>query len=614
MGGQFAYFFVVGNSMEPRITRDDLVFLRGAERYDVGDVIGFRDPDLGTVVHRIRALDGDRYITRGDNRDADDPYRPFQSDVLGREWYILDNGASVMRKLQSPKSAVALTVLSVAFGVVTAKPQATRRRMKKTLAKRTPAWAGQLSYKSMTGDSLVTLSSTLLFTAIGLAGVMFWNGTERVVTKDIVLDQTGRLEYTASAGTGLYDGDRVTTGQPVFTQIGTQMPIAFTYEVQPASEDATVGGVRWMVRLLVELSQDNKWRREFEILPSTPFAGTVASAQGTIDLKMLQDTATRMEEAALLKYPMYKVRVIAEVEANSNISGRAQDFSYRGEYLFDLQELQLIPAPDFKAMAETPLNVKRDFVEPWSTTLPVVGTRFDYTTLLVLTLVLGIAGAGGMGLVYVSTMLAARNGETAIILSRYAPLLVSVQAADVDFGGRIVAVKRFEDLVRMARADGLFVVHAENGVADHFLLVTPEVTYLYSVPRPPEQFRFDEEVKPSPNEALAGLMRPSATPSLASAGAGANGVTGMAGPAPTSLRTAAPPATPDTQAMARPTNDAPSQSARHLRPVTPAPVPGAPVDSTRIPRDGTQRSPERSGDSPRNEPPKPPSSGGKALV
>lgn len=38
-----------------------------------------------------------------------------------------------------------------------------------------------------------------------------------------------------------------------------------------------------------------------------------------------------------------------------------------------------------------------------------------------------------------------RGGETSLILARYAPLLVSVQAADVDFGGRIVAVKKFED-------------------------------------------------------------------------------------------------------------------------------------------------------------------------
>ncbi|TAJ19021.1 MAG: S26 family signal peptidase, partial [Dehalococcoidia bacterium] len=46
LGGKFAYFFVVGNSMQPHITANDLVLLRAADRYDVGDVIGFRDPEL----------------------------------------------------------------------------------------------------------------------------------------------------------------------------------------------------------------------------------------------------------------------------------------------------------------------------------------------------------------------------------------------------------------------------------------------------------------------------------------------------------------------------------------------------------------------------------------
>ena len=570
MGGKFSYYFVVGNSMEPRITANDLVFLRAHDRYDVGDVIGYRDPDLGTVVHRIRALDGDRYVTRGDNRDSDDPYRPFRNDVLGREWYVLDNGARYMRTLQSPKSAMALTVITVAYGMVSAKPAASRR-LRGRLAKRAPEWMGRLSFQSMTGDSLVTLSSTLLFTAVGLAGVMIWNGSERVVTRDILLDQRGQLEYTANAGTGLYDKDRVTTGQPIFTQIGTQMPVAFTYEITPASKDATVGGVRGMVSLSVELAQDNRWKREFEILPPTPFAGTVATAQGTVDLKRLQETAQRMEQAALLKYPLYAVRIVAEVKGNSNVTGRAQDFSYRAVYPFELQDLQLIPGQEFRAVSETPLNVKRDAVEPWSTTIPVIGTRLDYTTLQIMTLVLGIAGAGALGLVYFSTMLAARGGETSLILARYAPLLVSVQAADVDFGGRIVAVQKFEDLARMARADGLFVVHAENGVADHFLLVTAEVTYLYSVPRLPEKYRFDEVVKPSPNEVLASLARPDSRPGVPAAALAGAGLRGSAATTPRGASSPAAgvtaPATPGSsassaQAAAAPATERPSRPGR----------------------------------------------------
>lgn len=641
LGGKFAYFFVVGNSMEPHITANDLVLLRSADRYDVGDVIGFRDPELGTVVHRIRALDGDRYITRGDNREADDPNRPYQSDVVGKEWHIVHNGARFMRTLQSPKSAVLLTIASVGFGMMSAKPQAATRKMRDKLAKRSPAWVGQMSYKSMNGDQIVTLASTLLFTAIGLGAVMLWNGADRTVTKDVVLDQTGKLQYTAAAGTGLYDGDKVTTGQPVFTQIGTQMPVSFTYEITPASKDATVGGVKGMIRMVVEISQDNKWKREFEIVPSTPFVGTTATAQGVVDLKVLEDQAARMEQAALLKYPVYSVRILAEVKANANISGRAQDYSFKADYPFELHELQLIPHQQFNAKAETPLNVKRESVEPWSTSIPIVGYQVTYPMLRILTIASAIAGAVALGLVYTSTMLAAKSGETGLILSRYAPLLVSVQAADVDFGGRIVAVKKFEDLVRMARADGLFIVHAENGVADHFLLVNPEVTYLYSVPRPPEKFRFDEEVKPSPSETLAGLARPEllrpmngmATAAVAAGTNGASAMTFRDGGTSAPATTAPPavsipvtaPVTPD-PASRMPIVIAAPQSPKAVveqpavfepgsSPITGArplpPMPQRPVG--RSPRPATGQ-PETTlhGSAPK-DPPTPPT-GGKALV
>src|SRR5687768_2881473 len=82
VGGSTGYVVVVGKSMEPTLEHDDLVLVRKASDYRRGDVVAFRiragEPAAGTmVIHRIvggSADDG--FVTRGDNTDESDVWRP----------------------------------------------------------------------------------------------------------------------------------------------------------------------------------------------------------------------------------------------------------------------------------------------------------------------------------------------------------------------------------------------------------------------------------------------------------------------------------------------------------------------------------------------------------
>ncbi len=60
LGGDFSYAIVTGDSMEPRFSTDDVVLLRRADDYAVGDVVAYRHPQLGAVLHRIVEVDGER--------------------------------------------------------------------------------------------------------------------------------------------------------------------------------------------------------------------------------------------------------------------------------------------------------------------------------------------------------------------------------------------------------------------------------------------------------------------------------------------------------------------------------------------------------------------------
>jgi signal peptidase I len=79
LGGSTSFTTVDGTSMLPTLKRSDLVALRPAATYRVGDVVGYRSVLLGRIVlHRIVAIHDGRYVLKGDNNSFLDPDRPAE--------------------------------------------------------------------------------------------------------------------------------------------------------------------------------------------------------------------------------------------------------------------------------------------------------------------------------------------------------------------------------------------------------------------------------------------------------------------------------------------------------------------------------------------------------
>ncbi|MBI3739873.1 MAG: signal peptidase I, partial [Chloroflexi bacterium] len=88
LGGQAAYVIIDGSSMEPRFHLGDLVVVRQAQTYGVGDIVAYNNLELRRYVfHRIIAVKGDHFLLRGDNNQWDDSYQPVQSDLIGKFWF-----------------------------------------------------------------------------------------------------------------------------------------------------------------------------------------------------------------------------------------------------------------------------------------------------------------------------------------------------------------------------------------------------------------------------------------------------------------------------------------------------------------------------------------------
>jgi len=88
-GGDATFVVVHGHSMDPTFRSGDLVLVRSASEYQVGDIAAYHIPKgqagAGSgVIHRIVRREGDRYVFKGDNRATADQWRPRASDIIGR--------------------------------------------------------------------------------------------------------------------------------------------------------------------------------------------------------------------------------------------------------------------------------------------------------------------------------------------------------------------------------------------------------------------------------------------------------------------------------------------------------------------------------------------------
>lgn len=121
LGGWTRYAIVEGSSMEPMLSGGDLAVVRSTSDAGVGDVVLYRDPDLGVdVLHRVTGLEGNRLVLKGDSNDFLDDARPTAADVEGSLWFSVRHAGSALVWLRMPLH-VSLLVFALALLAFTGK-------------------------------------------------------------------------------------------------------------------------------------------------------------------------------------------------------------------------------------------------------------------------------------------------------------------------------------------------------------------------------------------------------------------------------------------------------------------------------------------------------------
>ena len=99
---------IIGSgSMEPFISKNDLLFIEGASTYQVEDVITYVSPRGGMITHRIKELSSMGYVTQGDaNNISDGEIRGER--VLGRVVFGIPGVGGVINGILSPVGIIQL--------------------------------------------------------------------------------------------------------------------------------------------------------------------------------------------------------------------------------------------------------------------------------------------------------------------------------------------------------------------------------------------------------------------------------------------------------------------------------------------------------------------------
>lgn len=97
---------VMSGSMEPALSVNDLVFVREAEDYEIGDIVVYQSGN-SLVIHRIMDIQDETVILKGDaNNVADEPISEIY--VKGRLFFALPYVGGLMRVIKSLPGTIVL--------------------------------------------------------------------------------------------------------------------------------------------------------------------------------------------------------------------------------------------------------------------------------------------------------------------------------------------------------------------------------------------------------------------------------------------------------------------------------------------------------------------------
>ena len=526
--GSTSYLSAYGNSMLPYLRGGDLVVVRPADQYRVGDVVAYHNPILQNelVLHRVVGFDGTRLVLKGDHNTWLDEYRPTMQDIVGKEWFHVDGIGDVIGRLRAPVNGAALFGVAglFAMGVPSSLSNwilGQRQRQRQRLVGRRRRSARRPSTPGLVTGVGVALAVAVVALIASAAAFAYAQRQPATVTRGVAVPYTQLASYswsgTAPKG-AVYPTGTFATGDPVFLKLAGKMQVRFTYVVTSGDPVVTTGTTSMTATVQ---STQTGWKRTVVLTPEAPFVGNKADITGTVDVAGLLSMAVAYQRDVGLRADNLVVTVIAHVKVVGTIGGVTIENQLAPVLPFDLDSSvlkfdttalpdlgvagqaagaispvlgggpstaqdrgQAILSPQLAGTVVKPVRVPNriaGFGVSVNVTDALTGARW------------GLWLFGGVSLLLLAFLLwelRARD-EAARIERRYGSQLVPVGAIAALRTEGAIEVTSMASLVRLAERNDRMILHEEKGGEHWYAFHDGELFYFYrtrksaAVPRSP---------------------------------------------------------------------------------------------------------------------------------
>jgi signal peptidase len=471
IGGQASYVMVNGISMEPNYHTGDLVIVRKAETYQIGDVVTYRDAEMGEyVIHRIIGIELGHYIIQGDNNSWIDAYRPTLDEIVGKQWVYVPNAGRAMQWLRKPINLSLTIVLlgGVFMSSMITKPSKGKKR------KNSPS----VNLGGMLEGTLYLLGF-LVLGFLGLAIFAFTRPSTRTADT-IPYQQDGTYSYTATGTPGVYDTEMVRSGEPVFPRLACFLNIGHTYNISGDQLQNVSGNQQMFARIM---DQPSGWQRTIQLLPQTAFSGNSYFSMATLDLCQLETLVNLVEKETGLHTNFYTVEIVTNIAFTATASGQAISGTFDPTLAFKYDKVHLYLANTNEEI--NPMHITKEgfagSANMQANTLSLFGWEPSVGSIRALaSLGLGIS-LSGLIILGLSVFNTASQSEDALIRLRYGSMLVNVYEKNLERTSIIIDVASIDDLAKLAERQGTMILHMVINFLHYYLVQNNGTTYRYVV-------------------------------------------------------------------------------------------------------------------------------------
>ena len=471
VGGQVSYIMVNGISMEPNYHTGDLVIVRKADTYQVGDVVAYHDAEMGQyVIHRIIATKQEQFELKGDNNSWIDAYHPTHDEVVGKQWIHAPKIGIAMQWLRMPIN-MSFTIILLGGVLMTSmftKPSHGKK------GKNSPS----VKFGGMLEGTLYVLGF-LFLGFLGLSIFAFTRPSTRSADK-IKYQQNGSYSYTATGTPGVYDSETVHSGEPIFPKLTCFLNIGFTYNILGNQFQNISGNSQTYARVMDEQSG---WQRTIPILPQTAFTGNSYSSTASLDLCRVTTLLDLVEKETGLRANTYTIEIVTNVAFAANVSGQAITGTFDPILAFKYDKVHLYLANTNAEIA--PMHITKEGLAGSSNmqanTLSILGWEPKVSFIRAIAL-LGLAiSLCGLIITGLFVFITANQSEDALIHLRYGSMLVDVYEKNLEPTSTTIDVTSMDDLAKLAERQGTMILHMVINFLHYYLVQNNGTTYRYVI-------------------------------------------------------------------------------------------------------------------------------------